>query len=227
MKSANLYRILGVLILAVVSIQRAVAMHRPASMVRNHEHIRALADAIPHRIGPWIGEDVAVPVQALTVLRPNVILSRRYTNLGNGHTAGFILVHCSDAHAMAGHFPLRCYAARGWDIQSSKARDWILDGLPLTGMEYTFSMKTEGFSTREFQSIIVANCLFRPGGTVLRDMDAMVKSVIGAGGQASGAGQLQIYFDAGVPQEERDAAIVELAGGTKELIEAILSGASK
>jgi hypothetical protein len=148
-------------------------------------------------------------------------------NLENGHSAGFMLVHCSDAHAMAGHFPLRCYAARGWDIQGSRSRDWMVDGLSLTGMEYTFSLKGKGIASNESRSIIVANCLFRPGGKVLRDMDAMVKSVIGAGGQSSGAGQLQIYFDAGMPQAERDAAIVTLAGGYKELIEAILSGASQ
>jgi hypothetical protein len=226
-KAQSLYRIFGVVILAGVALQRAVAMHRPESMVRNHEHIRALAEALPHRIGAWVGEDVVVPVQALNVLRPNVMLSRRYVNLENGCNAGFLLVHCSDAHAMAGHFPLRCYTARGWDVQGSRPRDWKVDSLLLSGMEYTFSLDGEGMGSKGARSIIVANCLFRPGGKVLRDMDAMIKSVIGAGGQASGAGQMQIYFDAGVPQNERDAAVVALAGGYKEVIEAILSGASK
>ena len=227
MKARSVYRILGLLILLAVGLQRAVAMHRPKSMVLNHQHIKALAEAMPHRIGVWVGQDVTVPVQALTVLRPNVMLSRRYVNLENGNTAGFILVHCSDAHAMAGHFPVRCYGARGWDVQDSKARDWRVDGLPLTGMEYTFSMKTERLGFEETRSIVVANCLFRPGGKVLRDMDAMVKSVIGAGGQASGAGQLQVYFDAAMPQKDRDAAIIELVAGYKDVIGAILSGASE
>jgi hypothetical protein len=224
MKARNVYRVLALLILAAIGIQRAVAMHRPASMVRYHEKIRAVADLVPKHIGAWVGQDVPVAVQATTLLRPNVMISRRYVNIENGLTAGFLLVHCSDAHAMAGHFPLRCYPARGWDVRSAVARDWMVDGLAITGMEYTFSLPDERMGAREPRLVVVANCLLRPGGKVLRDMDAMVSSVIGAGGQSSGAGQLQIYFDAGVSQEDRDAAIVTLVSGYAETIRTILAG---
>jgi hypothetical protein len=224
MNVRNAYRLLALLILAAIGIQRAVAMHRPASMVRYHGKIRAAADVVPQHIGAWVGQDVPVAVQAATLLRPNVMISRRYVNIENGLTAGFLFVHCSDAHAMAGHFPLRCYPARGWDVRSAIARDWIVDGLAITGMEYTFSLANERLGAGDSRLVVVANCLLRPGGKVLRDMDAMVASVIGAGGQASGAGQLQIYFDAAVPQEERDAAIVTLVGGYAATIRTILSG---
>jgi hypothetical protein len=226
MRSHKAYQLLTLAIVAAIGIQRTVAMHRPASMVKYHERVRTVAEQVPKRIGPWIGEDVRVPVQAMTVLRPNVMLSRRYVNIENGQGAGVLLVHCSDAHAMAGHFPLRCYPARGWDVQDAKPRDWEVDGLKITGMEYTFTLPAEeAIASHEPQTMIVANCLLRPG-QVLRDMDAMVKSVIGAGGQASGAGQVQVYFDARVPAEDRDAAIVTLLSSYKPVIETILSGTS-
>ena len=226
MKTLNVYRLLAVLILAAIGLQRAVAMHRPASVVRYHEHIRTVAESVPKHIGVWVGEDVPVAVQATTLLRPNVMISRRYVNIGTGLTAGLLLVHCSDAHAMAGHFPLRCYPARGWNVVSSLPRDWTADGMAIAGMEYTFSLPNEGIGASGERRVVVANCLMRPGGKVLRDMDAMVASVIGAGGQASGAGQLQIYFDARIPQNERDAAIESLIGAYAGTIQAILSGAA-
>ncbi len=224
MKMRNTYRLLAVFILTAIGIQRAVAMHRPASMVRYHEKIRAVAELLPKRIGAWVGEDVPVSVQATTLLRPNVMISRRYVNIENGLTAGFLLVHCSDAHAMAGHFPLRCYPARGWDVQSSVPRDWMVEDLTITGMEYTFTISIQSAGGKRQQSIVVANCLLRPGNKILRDMDAMVSSVIGAGGSASGAAQLQICFDAGVSREDRDAAIVALLGGYAQTVRTILSG---
>ena len=224
MRLQNVYRLLAGLILAAIGIQHAVAMHRPASTVRYHERVKAAAELVSKHIGPWVGEDVPVAVQATTLLRPNVMVSRRYVNIENGLTAGFLFVHCSDAHAMAGHFPLRCYPARGWDVRNSAVRDWSVDGLAISGMEYTFSSPENSTSPHQPQLVVVANFLLRPGVKVLRDMDAMVSSVIGAGGPASGAGQMQIYFDASVPQEDRDAAIVTLVGGYADSIRTILAG---
>src|SRR5258708_8991897 len=129
MKVQNVYRILAAVILLAIGIQRAVAMHRPPSMLRYHEKIRVVAGLVPSNIAGGVGEDVAVPVQATTVLRPNVMISRRYLNIENGTSAGVLLVHSSDAHAMAGHFPLRCYPARGWDVLEARPRDWQVGDL--------------------------------------------------------------------------------------------------
>ncbi len=184
--------------------------------------IRGAAALVPTRIGTWIGQDVDVPVQALAVLKPNVMISRRYTNVENGTVAGLMLVHCGNAHHMAGHFPLRCYPARGWVLQSAESRDWDAGGINITGSEYHFHLDALS-NHADDQSIVVVNCLLRPNGQILRDMDHMSRTIIGAGGAASGAGQLQVYFDSSVPREQRDAAVETVLGGCKPLIQAILA----
>lgn len=207
--------------LAGIAIQRYVTAHSPVQVDAYRLRIRAAADAVPHHIGAWVSQDVSVPVQALSMLKPNVMISRRYLNVENGATAGLVLVHCSDAHDMAGHFPLRCYPAQGWELRSSRPRDWEAGGLKLTGTEYEFVRDDE--SGKGQSHIFLANCLFRPGGKVLRDMNALARSIVGAGGEATGAGQIQIYFDATVAPEQRDAAINALVGGYRPVLDAILS----
>src|SRR5260221_10175017 len=101
----NVYRIIVVVVLAGIAVHRYFVVHTPPEVKRYHANIRVVAQDVPQRIGAWIGQDVRVPVQALTMLRPNVMLSRRYVNVENGTTVGLLLVHCSDAHAMSGHFP--------------------------------------------------------------------------------------------------------------------------
>jgi hypothetical protein len=127
---------------------------------------------------------------------------------------------------MVGHFPARCYPARGWDVRASRPRDWTICDLTLTGTEYEFTRPAEGMGGGE-ESIVVANCLLRPGGRMFRDMTAMSKSIAGAWGQSSGAGQIQIYFDASVPQDRRDAAVRDLAGGYRPVLDAILASAGQ
>lgn len=222
MSSRSAFRLLSVLFLAVIAVHRYAIARKSFGVERYQASIRAAAATIPTRLGSWVGQDVEVPVQAVDVLQPNVMLSRRYTNVENGMTAGLLFVHCGNAHHMAGHFPLRCYPARGWTLRSAQHRDWNAGGIRITGSEYTFHMDA-GPDYPVEQSIVVVNCLLRPNGQILRDMDAMTRTIIGAGGAASGAGQLQVYFDASIPKAQRDAAIGQILGGCKPLIQAIIA----
>ena len=222
MSSTVIYRSLALVLLAGIAIQRYATGHQSESVEKYQDNIRAAAAAIPSRLGSWVGEDVEVPVQALAVLKPNVMLSRRYTNVENGVVAGLMLVHCANTHHMAGHFPLRCYPARGWTVRSAEQRDWNAGGIRITGSEYQFHFDAVANRSPE-QTMVVVNCLLRPNGQILRDMDSMSKTIVGAGGAASGAGQLQVYFDSSVPRAQRDAAVDELLAGCKPLIQAILA----
>ena len=225
MKSRTIYRLAALLVLFAIGAHRLVTLRRPPGVDAYHEHVRQAAAAVPHAIGGWIGQDTRVPTQALSLLAPNAIISRHYTNVENGLSAGMLVVHCSDAHDMAGHFPLRCYPAEGWLRGGSRPRDWQVGDLKITGTEYQFyRLETIGHSS-EKRSITVANCLLRPNGKVLRDMDALAASIVGAGGQALGAGQIQIYFDAGVPEQQRDEVIKTLIGGYRGMVDAILAPA--
>ena len=221
MNSMNMTRVVAVLMLGAIAFQRYLTSHKSVVMEGYQLRLRAAADAVPHHIGPWVGQDVRVPAQALSLLKPSVMISRSYLNVEDGTKAGLMLVHCSDAHDMAGHFPLRCYPADGWALRSSAPRDWNVDGLKLTGTEYEFVQDDE--SGRGQRDIFVANCLFRPGGQVLRDMNALARSIVGAGGESTGAGQMQVYFDADVSRERRDAAVQTLVAGYRPVLDAILS----
>ena len=218
----NTYRWIAGALLAAIAVHRLATAHTPVNVEQYQQSIRTAAEHIPRQIAGWVGEDVPLQVQAVSLLRPNVMLSRRYLNIENGRSAGMLLVHCSDAHSMAGHFPLRCYPAGGWKLQSSEPRDWRVGNLVITGTEYEFTMDelaTPGGS----RMMTVANFLLRPGGKVLRDMNGMTKSIIGAGGQATGAGQIQVYFDSRVPREQRDETVIALIEGYRPIIDAILA----
>lgn len=221
MNSTTITRIVALLMLAGIAVQRYVTTHKTIHLGAYESRIRRAAAAVPRHVGPWVGEDVSVPTQALSLLKPDVMISRRYVDVENGATAGLMLVHCSDAHDMAGHFPLRCYPADGWVLRSSTPRDWNVDGLKLTGIEYEFVRDDQ--SGRGQRHIVVANCLFRPGGQVLRDMNGLARSIVGAGGESTGAGQMQVYFDADVPRDRRDAAIRQLVAGYRPVLDAMLS----
>jgi len=218
----TLNRIIAACLLAMIFVHQQISFHRTPGVDAYHARVRQAAAAVPTRIGPWVGQDVPLRAQALTVLQPNAMISRQYVNVETGQSASVLLVHCSDAHSMVGHFPGRCYPADGWDQKQSTERDWMVGDLRLTGTEYEFTMESP-FGAQNAQDIIVANCLLRPGGLVLRDMAAMSASIQGADGQSTGAGQMQVIFDAKVPVEERDAAITTLVGGYRGVIDAILS----
>ena len=214
------YRTLAAVVLAGMAAHRYATVRRPPDVTAYHERVRGARDAVPSHIGGWVGAEAPLPAQAVQLLAPNLLVSRRYTNVENGLTAGLLLVHCADAHDMAGHFPLRCYPAAGWKFSASRPREWDAAGVRFTGYEYEFTREY----LEERRSITVANTMMRPGGRVFADMDAMTRSIIGAGGQSAGAGQLQVYFtDPGLSQEQRDAAVVALLDGYRPVVAAILS----
>ena len=223
MTATTVYRWLAVAILGGIGVHKYLTVRTPPAVAAYHQRVRESASRVPNRIGAWVGQDVRMPVQAVRVLDPNLVVSRRYVNVENGSSAGLMFVHCRDAHDMAGHFPVRCYQARGWDLRSARERDWALGDLRVTAMEYEFHAPRNIDDAEANSSIIVVNCLFRPDGQIFRDMDAMTRAIIGAGGQSSGAAQVQVYFDRSAPEARRDAAVAELLAGFAPVIDAVLA----
>jgi hypothetical protein len=222
MTATSRYRWLALALVAGMATYRYAALRKPPGIEAYHERVRAAAALVPRQIGGWVGQDAPVPPRAMAVLEPNVVLSRRYQNVENGSTAFLFLVHCADAHDMVGHYPLRCYPAQGWNLRSQRPCDWAAGDLGILGTEYEFA-KTEPGVAREEQTIVVANCLMRPDGRTFREMGGMSDSIAGAGGQASGAGQIQVYFDGTVSPTHREEAINELLRGCKPVLAAILA----
>jgi hypothetical protein len=225
MREIQISRILAVALLCAMGAYRIHSMHAPADVTAYHAAIRESVKDVPHRIDAWVGRDVEPSVQATMLLHPNLMISRQYLDLESGRSVGFLLVHCTDAHDMAGHFPLRCYPAQDWKVVSATPKDWNTASLAITGMEYEFSKSAE-IGGHGDSHLIVANFLLRPGH-ILRDMDAMVALIRGAGGQAQGAAQVQVCFDASVPPDARDKIVKTFITAYEPVIRAILADPSQ
>lgn len=76
--------------------------------------VRAAIDAVPERFDQWRSQPVEVPADALDLLKPNKILSRRYIRPETGHELTLLIVHCRSARDLAGHYPPVCYPSAGW-----------------------------------------------------------------------------------------------------------------
>jgi len=223
MSARAIYRTCAVALLVAIGAQRLATSHRPDEVTTYHAHIRDAVEKVPRQIQGWLADDVPVPTQAVALLDPNAVISRRYRNVENGLAATVLFVHCSDAHDMAGHFPLRCYPASGWRVGGSGPRDWAVNGLLVTGTQYEFYRREGMIPGDAGRAIVVANALLRPDGQVLRDMDQMTASIVGAGGQSSGAAQIQVAIDASVPEGKRDEVFRTLIGGFRPVIDAVLA----
>ena len=116
MYSRYLLSILGLLVLSGFGyVQHGrVSLLNDADLTAYHDSIRKVANNIPYVVGDYVGQDIPIPQGAIELLKPNVIISRRYSNLNNGATVDLLFVHCKDAQDMLGHHPPVCYPAHGW-----------------------------------------------------------------------------------------------------------------
>lgn len=179
--------------------------------------------------GTWYGQDVPVPSAATALLRPNIILSRAYTNLGE--TVSLLIVHCSDARDLQGHYPPRCYPAQGETIiNPGMKRTWHLSHMSITGMEYAF-----GAAAGQIGDQIVYNFFVTPrvpgavvshpelDGAICPDIDSVYTSGEDYQRRYFGAAEFQLIFNAEMPQEQRDQAMVELLNPMQNVIRTLMN----
>jgi len=198
----------------------AWTMRKPANADKYHARIKKVADSIPMRMNSWLGEDVPIEAEATALLKPNVVISRRFFDSVTGVSARFLLVQCSDARDMVAHYPPICYRARDWHPISDEARDWSLKDLKITGMEYRF----ESPSLADSRSIVIADFMIMPDGRIMRNMQAIEAASADIHLRFYGAAQVQVSFDPSVPRAARDAAIVSLLGHFRPVIDEIRRG---
>lgn len=183
-----------------------------------HAKVREAAKDLPREIGPWKSIDAELPEAAVALLRPNVLISRRYIEDKTERSFALLIVQCADARDMEGHYPPNCYPSSGWASQRSKAADLEIGSLDVTSMDYRFERgMQEGNET-----IHVVNLIIVPKQGFVTSM-ADIRRL---GGTVSdryyGAAQVQFVFDGRWEEEER-LAVVEQVGDTFEpLIRVIL-----
>lgn len=164
-----------------------------------HAQVKEAAAQIPQQVGPWRGVSVEVPEAAVTMLKPNVIVSRRYVNEQTGRSITLLLVQCGDARDMEGHYPPNCYPANGWKIETTEPFELSAAGRRIEGQTYTFGRQLRGLP----EQLTVMNVIMLPSGRFGRGM-AEVRRLAGAyRDRFYGAGQLQFVFGGGWGEDER------------------------
>jgi hypothetical protein len=195
-----------------------MSLPKPADATEYQQRIRDAAATVSMHIGNWSGKDVPVPQAAVRMLKPNVIMSRRYLNLATGLDAQLLLVQCGDARDLVAHYPPVCMVNSGWTLVDSQPRDWSLANLRITGMEYRFEMKLPDRS----EAVTVDDFMLLPDGRLARDMNAIDQAADDVTRRYFGAGQIQMLTSSDISSTDRDQAFVDLLGGMRPEINAIL-----
>jgi hypothetical protein len=214
---------------------------RPPNVDAYHRQVKAAIEKIPPHLGTWVGEDQDVPTAAQKLLRPNIILSRNYTDTLTGAQVSLLIVHCRDPRDMLGHYPPICYPANG-DPQSGEGapRDWVVRESPsndaspsrtISGMEYVFERQfrdPRGMSSVT-RTTVVYNFLVVPDHRdTIRDMDALQRAAKDYKRRPYGAAQFQVVFSGEdnhpVPsREQRDKVFQALIGPNLPVIDTLIN----
>ena len=173
-------------------------------------------------IGEWVGADMPVPPAAVTLLKPNVIISKKFTNFRTGTQIQFLLVQCRDARDLIGHYPPVCYVANGWKLQTSEPQDWLIGGRTFHGTRYGFSPGTSD----QTSPLVISNFMMIPGFDTCRDMQGVDAAGKDHRRRHLGAAQLQVVTSARAPMSEHEAILEMLVAAHQDLIEAVVSGAA-
>ena len=187
-----------------------------------HDAVRMAVKAAPWTIGQWVGSDEEVPPAALALLKPNVVLSRRYENQESGEVVTLLLVQCRDARDMAGHYPPVCYKAHGWTERWQKPVNWVVGGRVINGMTYEYYQSFPTYSS----TVVVANAILLPNGQIVHDMVQLRKLSGNYLQHFFGAAQLQIVFVGSGDAGERKQVCETFLSAIDSAIKIIGSGVS-
>lgn len=217
----NHLSILGtLLVFGWLVTDRSVLRPSPEVAAAYHAEVRQAAADLPRHFGSWLAEDVPVPTGAVKLLQPNVILSRRYTNIATGEAVTYLFVQVHDARDILGHYPPACYPGQGWNMQASEPVSWLADAERVDGTRYRFDRS----GLEESGSIAIANFLILPDGTTCRDMDAVESVAQDRLRKFFGAAQVQLVYHGSTPLERQHEITEDFIRHSRQLIAAASSG---
>ena len=227
-KSTHRYRTINAIapwltLAALLSLSAAlpnrVALDGQAEL-RKEQIAQAVASA-PFFIGPWIGQDTPVLREAQELLRPNAILSRTYQRPG-GVNLHLLMVHCSDARDMIGHYPPICYPSSGWVPAPAPASG---QDIQIAIGEIYLPMRTYLFRRVQEHGaeevVRVFSAFILPDGTMTRGIADINRQSERLAVSVRGVAQLQIVSDIDLDQEQAQEGTAELLAGMPELLKAL------
>ncbi|TVQ61642.1 MAG: exosortase-associated EpsI family protein [Phycisphaerales bacterium] len=188
--------------------------------------VKTEIEAMPYRIGRWIGQDAEVQEAATMLLRPNKILQRRYVDPVTQQAVSVLVVHCGDARDMNGHYPPVCYPAHGWLMQRRAQASVPVGRSLLPAMRYEFTRPEEVGGSLNRDGMVVANLFVLPGlgGEVVLDMSAVERVARSAERSGLGAAQVQVITPASMPDDERDEVHRAFFSALEPVIRTIRAG---
>jgi hypothetical protein len=228
MTAWNRFNRIGPLLTAIVLV--AIGVFRGFTPVQTDgvdayfEDVRLSIEAIPYRIGPWVGRDGTPSESAQRLLQPNKIMQRDYTNLSTGAQASLLVVHCGDTRDMEGHWPPNCYPRAGWDLTGAGSNDsFMLGGVAYPAKRYSFE---RGTSLAERSRLNIFNFFILPGGAsaIVADMDEVTRASQRRTTAGLGAAQVQVLIPAGMDDEAQRELIDEFTRAVEPTIRAIAQG---
>jgi hypothetical protein len=164
-----------------------------------HEAIAQAARDLPIRVGEFEGDDAQLPPAAGKLLRPNVMMARRYTS-PRGERVNLVIVQCFDSRDMSGHYPPNCYPGNGWMMGGdTRMTDVELWGRNVTMARYGF---TRSDGTRTVGTVIY-NFFVLPTRGFETSMSIVRKATGDYRARPYGAAQVQVIFDAGMEEHDR------------------------
>lgn len=185
-----------------------------------HAEMKAVADGLPRYFGDWLGDDIPVPPGAIKILKPNVIISRRFQNIRTGETVNYLFVQTKDARDILGHYPPVCYPAQGWTLDEVAPGDWAAEEGVATGTSYVFSREElEGSN-----GLKVDNLLLLPDGSFCRNMDAVENNAQDRLRKAFGAAQIQLVYSDSVSGERQKEITEEFLRFSELIVKTTGSG---
>lgn len=200
---------------------------KPTDAAKYHQRAKAAVESIPLHIPPgWSVRSDPIPREALAILRPNVIKCWKYVDNDTTNPrwydrwASLLVDQCKEARDMSGHYPPNCYRNSGEeeDLAARQPRDWRVNGMTITGMEYHFRQTTATKSTRT----AVYNFLIVPDRGIYRDISGVDKAAEDYERRYFGAAQFQLVMDADLPQSERDEIFTTLMQPCVPVIKTLL-----
>lgn len=159
-------------------------------------------EGVPWNIGPYIGTETQVAPAVVKLLNPNTLLQRRYVVPETGEWFSLLIVQCTRAKDLDGHYPPNCYPRAGWIPEQDAAEIVVHAGaIAIPALRYRF--RHEGGIIPERMDIlsffIVPVGQSRFGG----DMDLVNMLSRSPATDKLGAAQVQILTPAAMPEETR------------------------
>jgi len=197
--------------------------HYPPEKIEAYDaRIKRAVERIPYKIGDWVGTDQEVTEAAQKLLKPNVLLERRYQNLSTGRTLSILFVHCGYIRDMAGHYPPVCYPASGWQPTGSRPAKVVFNEHWRDVREYTFERSLDG--RRSGLKITDFFVLPSKQTPIIHDLAELRRIGERKIDDGLGVAQIQIVTYDTLPEDERKEAVQEFMQALAPVISLIGDG---